>query len=243
MKQKIWVLVSLVLAVGLLAACSSSPVQTASAATTPSRTLTATGHGEIYITPDIAYINIGIHTEADDVSTALSDNNQQAQSISDTLTSMGVDKKDIQTTSFNVYPMSTYGTDGTVTRKYYGVDNTVYVTVRDLSSMGKLLDAVVKSGANTINGISFDVQDKDAANAQARDAAIQKAKDEAVSMAKAAGVTLGDLQHIEVSADTNPVQVYSAKAAIGGGGDASNVPVASGQLLIAMDASLTYEIK
>jgi len=244
MKQKIWVLVSLVLAVGLLAACSSAPAQvvSATAAATP-RTLVATGHGEVYITPDIAYINVGIHTEADDVSTALSDNNTQAQTISDTLTSMGVDKKDIQTTSFNVYPMSTYGPDGSVTRKYFGVDNTVYVTVRDLSSMGKLLDAVVKSGANTINGISFDLQDKDAVNAQARDLAIQKAKDEATGIAKSAGVTLGDLQNIQITTNSSPVQVYNAKAAaIGGGGNAS-VPVASGQLVIAVDANLTYQIK
>jgi uncharacterized protein YggE len=72
--------------------------------------------------------------------------------------------------------MKNYAPDGTVASTYYSVDNTVYVTVRDLSKLGKLLDAVVSSGANTINGINFDITNKDAALAQARDMAITNAK-------------------------------------------------------------------
>jgi uncharacterized protein YggE len=240
MKQKFWVILSSLLVVALLAACSSTPATTVAAAA-PVRTLSANGNGQVYITPDIAYINVGIHTEANDVSTALNDNSTQAQKITDTLTGLSVDKKDIQTTSFNVYPMTTYATDGSVSRKYFAVDNSVYVTVRDLSALGKLLDAVVKSGANTINGITFDVQNKDAAMAQARDLAIQNAKTEAESIAKSAGVTLGDLQTISVSTSGTPNTVYDAKAL--GGGTSASVPVSAGQLEISVDAALTYSIK
>jgi uncharacterized protein len=239
MKNKILILLSGLLVMGLLAACSSTPT-TVAVNSTAQRTLSASGNGEIYITPDIAYINVGIHTEAADVSTALSDNNTQAQSISDTLTGLGVAAKDIQTTSFNVYPMTNYAPDGTVASKYYAVDNSVYVTVRDLSSMGKLLDAVVKSGANTINGITFDITDKDAANGQARDLAIKKAQSEAQAIAKTAGVTLGEVQNISISTAGTAVSTYDAKA-IGGGG--SSVPVSAGQLLISVDANITYLLK
>jgi len=241
MKRKFLVILSGLLVMGILAACTSTPSQPASTTTTATpRTLVATGSGEVYITPDIAYINVGVHTEADDVSTALTNNNTQSQAISTTLTGLGVDVKDIQTSSFNVYPMTTYAPDGSVSKKFFAVDNTVYVTVRDLNSLGKLLDAVVKSGANTINGITFDVQDKDAATSQARDLAIQKAKTEAAEIAKSAGVTLGDLQTISVSTSGSATPVYDAKA-IGGGG--SSVPVSAGQMVISIDASLTYAIK
>lgn len=239
MNRKLLVLITSILMAGLLASCSSNPVQVMPA--TPQRTLNASGTGEIYIVPDIAYINVGIHTEADDVTTALNNNNTQAQAISDALTSMGVDAKDIQTTSFNVSPMTTYAPDGTVSKKYFAVDNSVYVTVRDLSSLGKLLDTVVKSGANTINGISFDVKDKATVNAQARDLAIQNAIAEAQAIAKAAGVTLGALQSINVSTSTPIAQSYAPKAyAVGGGG---SVPVSAGQLTVSVDANLVYEIK
>jgi uncharacterized protein YggE len=245
MKQKLLWIVSGLMVLGLLAACSTSPtVQSApvtTAAATNVRTLSATGTGEVYITPDIASINIGVHTEASDVTSALSQNSQQAQSISDTLTGLGVDAKDIQTSNFNVYPVSNYGPDGQVTSKSYSVDNTVYVTVRDLNKIGDLLDAVVKSGANTINGITFDVQDKSAAEEQARNQAIQAAQTQAESIAKAAGVTLGDLQTISVTASGTNSFVYDKYNATYGGG--VNVPVSAGQLLISIDANLTYAIK
>jgi hypothetical protein len=239
MKNKILILISGLLILGMVTACSSLPA-VSTGNTTTQRTLSATGNGEIYITPDIAYINVGIHTEAADVSTALSDNNTQAQSIKETLTGLGVDVKDIQTTSFTVYPMSNYAPDGTVSSKYYAVDNSVYVTVRDLSKIGNLLDAVVKSGANTINGITFDIQDKDAANTQARDLAIGKAESEAQAIAKTAGVTLGEIQNISISTAGSAVASYDVK---GLGGGSASVPISAGQLLISVDANITYLLK
>jgi uncharacterized protein YggE len=239
MKRILSVLVAGIILIGSLAACSTTPVQVTTAPYV--RTLSASGLGEVYIVPDIAYINIGVHTEAADVATALSNNSAQAQQVSEALQALNVEVKDIQTTSFNVYPMNTYDATGVVSSTYYAVDNTVYVTVRDLSALGKLLDAVVKSGANTINGISFDVQDKETATAQARDMAIEKAKTEAEAIAKAAGVKLGDLQSISISTNGGVSPVYDGK----GGAYAANssVPVSAGQLLVSVNAYVSYEIK
>jgi uncharacterized protein YggE len=113
--------------------------------------------------------------------------------------------------------------------------------VRDLSKLGTLLDSVVKSGANTINSISFDVQDKDAAMAQARDLAIANAIAEAESIASAAGVKLGELQYVSAYTNNVPVPMYDAKG--GNMSAAMNVPISAGQLVISASASLTYEIK
>lgn len=241
MKRKLMILLAGLLVLGSLAACSATPVQVTTTTATP-RTLSSTGHGEIYIAPDIAYINVGVHTEAPEVSAALSANSAQAQKVSEALKALGVEVKDIQTTNFNVYPMTNYAPDGTVASKYYAVDNTVYVTVRDLTKLGSLLDAVVSSGANTISGISFDIQDKDTVLAQARDMAITKAKAEAEAIATTAGVTLGNIQTINISSNT-PSPVY--EAAKGGGGVAASVsvPVSAGQLIITADANIIYELK
>ena len=62
----------------------------------------------------------------------------------------------------------------------YTVNNTVYVTVRDLQVLGKLLDVVVRSGANSINGITFDVVDKSRAISEARRLAVESARSQAV---------------------------------------------------------------
>ncbi len=239
MKRMITILFAGILLIGSLAACSTTPVQVT---TSPNiRMLSSSGLGEVYVAPDIAYINIGVHTEASEVSKAISDNSAQAQKVSEALQALGVEAKDIQTTSFYVYPMSTYAPDGTISGTYYSVDNTVYITVRDLASLGTLLDSVVASGANTINGITFDIQDKDAAVAQARDIAIAKAQSEAEAIAKTAGVKLGNVQSISISISNGATPVYEGK----GGAAMSNVsvPVSAGQLLVSVNAYMSYEIQ
>lgn len=242
MKRNLTLILSGIFVIATLAACSTgTPVQVSTAPNI--RTLSSTGIGEVYVVPDIAYINVGVHTEADEVSTALTENTAQAQRVADALEALGVEAKDIQTTNFYVYPMNTYDNmTGLISGTYYSVDNTVYVTVRDLATLGNLLDAVVNSGANTINSISFDIQNKDAAIAQARDIAIEKAKAEAEAIANTAGVKLGDLQSISVSSSGYASPVYEGK---GGGGmmDSSTVPISAGQLLISVSAYLNYIIE
>jgi len=240
MKKSLLLIVVSGLLMGLLAGCAQAPITVTSAPTI--RTINAAGHGEVYIVPDLAYIYVGVQSDADEVSDALNKNSAQAQAVADAVKAQGVDVKDIQTASFNVYPMTDYDMNGQISRKYYVVQNTVYITVRDLSKLGTMLDAVVRSGANNINSINFDVLDKDAALAQARDMAIAKARTEAEAIAKASGVTLGDLQTVNVYTSNSATPVYDAK----GGGAAvmnSQVPVSAGQLVITADANLVYEIK
>ena len=239
MKKSLVLVLASALLVTALAACTITPANAPQI-----RTINAYGTGEVYIVPDIAYVYVGVRADADEVSAALNTSNIQTGKVANAVKALGVDVKDIQTTNFNVYPMTDYGPDGTISRKYYVVDNTIYITVRDLSKLGTLLDSVVRSGANTINGISFDVSNKDQALTQARDMAIAQAKSEAEGIAAAAGVKLGDLQNINVSTSGGTIPIYDGK---GGGGAApmasSQVPVSAGQLMITASANLTYELK
>jgi len=249
MRNKIYLAVFAVILVGLLAACSgplaaltnAQATGAGSTDTTP-RTLYVNGVGRIYLVPDIAYINIGVHTEAANVAEALAGNTSQAQQVAEVLKSLGVDPKDIQTSSFNVYPMQKYGPNGESAGTSYVVDNTVYVTVRDLTKLGSMLEAVVSSGANNINGITFDSTAKDQALVDARKAAIDDARQQAQGLADAAGVTLDSIQSISVS-NNSPIPMYDAKGGAAMAASGSPVPVSAGQLIIEVNASLTYTIK
>ena len=237
MKKKL-VFVSLIALLAIvLSSCASAPLNNSNI-----RTMSVSGRGEVYLIPDIAYINIGTRSQAVDVASALSDNNKQAQAISSVLSEMGIDPLDIQTTAFNVYPFQNYGMDGQPTELVYIVENTVNVKVRELNRLGEILDAVVRSGANQINGISFDVEDRKQAEADARRLAIQDATEKAQELAELAGTELGDLQNISVYSNGDPQPVYNAK---GGGYIAADsaAPVSSGQMIITADANLVYELK
>ena len=237
MKKKMLFVSLFVLLAVILSSCSAVGANDQSL-----RTMSVSGRGEVYLIPDIAYVNIGTRSEALDVATALADNNKQAKSISSVLSEMGIDPLDIQTTAFNVYPYQNYGMDGQPMDLKYVVENTVNIKVRDLNRMGEILDAVVRSGANQINGISFDVEDRKQAESEARRLAIQDATEKAQELADLAGISLGEVQNINVYSNGNPQPVYDAK---GGGyfSETSAAPIASGQMIISADANLVYSLK
>lgn len=208
------------------------------------RNLSVAGSGTAYLVPDIAYIYLGVHTELPSASEAVTANNAQTEKMIQALTDFGVDAKDIRTTNFSIYPFDKYDplTGVSTGEKYYSVDNTVYVTVRDLSKLGDLLDTVVAAGANTVNSIQFDVADKDAALKQARADALKDAKSKADELAAAAGVSVGEIQSITFT-DNQPYPLYDGRGGGGGGAEAATVPIATGQLTFVVTVNVTYEIK
>jgi len=229
------ILVSLII-FGLLSACTSN----AAADGESVRSMSVSGTGRVTVVPDIATVNVGVRTEADEVTDALSGNTAQANAISEVLQDLGIAEEDIQTSNFNVYPSERYDPmTGQSEGQYFVVENTVNVIVRDLSTLGEVLSAVVNAGANNIYGINFDVDNRDEAVAEARDLAIQDAKAKAEAIAEEAGVSLGDLTNISVYSAGSPVAYYDSK---GGVYEEAAVPISAGTLTITMECSLTYEI-
>ena len=130
-----------------------------------------------------------------------------------------------------------------MTGTVYMVDNSVYVTVRNLDSLGNLLDDAISAGANNVNSIQFDVADKTAAVKEARAKAVTDAKTQAQEMADAAGITLGDIQNLSFY-ESSPMPMLSGKGGGGGGMTADvAVPIQPGQLTISVNVSITYLIK
>jgi uncharacterized protein len=242
MRNKILLSITILMLIGFVLSACTGTTANAQATNTQTRVLSVSGQGKAYLAPDLAYINIGVHTEGIEVAEALASNTSQASKVSETLIGLGIDAKDIQTTNFNISPQQQYGPNNEIVSTKYMVDNSVYVTVRDLNKLGEILDAVVKAGANNINGIQFDSSTKDKAVAEARKAAIANARQQADELAAAAGVKLGSIQSINVS-NSGPIPMYDAKinASLGLGG--SSVPVSAGQMVITVDANLTYEIQ
>ena len=241
MKTKTLLFTALALFALVVSACAPAAASSQSAETP---TLSVVGTGTADLKPDIAYIYVGVHTELPSASDAMRENNAQTQKVIDALTTFGIDAKDIRTTSFSIWPFDKYdpATGVSTGEKYYAVDNTVYVTVRDLEKLGILLDTVITAGANTVNSIQFDVADKDAALKQARADAIADAKTKAQELADAAGVSVGEIRSITF-ADSQYYPVFEGRGGGGGAAEASAVPINPGQLTFTVTVNVTYELK
>jgi uncharacterized protein YggE len=240
MFKKTYLIVGILIMGVLLSACGTAVA--AQGGESPVRTLAVTGSGRVNLTPDIAYISVGVHTEGPDAAKAVIENNRITQDVAEALEDSGIEPEDIRTTSFNIYPSQQYDQNGQLTGVVYMVDNTVFVTLRDLDQIGDVLDAVVKAGANNINSIQFDVDDKSEALAKAREEAVADAQSQADELAKAAGVGLGPVQNINTFSYGVPFPVLGGK---GGGAVATeaSVPISPGQMLLTVDVNMVYEIE
>lgn len=245
MRTRITFLASLLLIAVLLSACGTAAMaQTPQAEENdaPLRTLSVTGSGKTYLTPDIAYISIGVHTENKDAAEAIASNTAQSQKVAQALKTFGIDAKDIQTNNFSVYPRQDYDQNGKPTDLVFVVDNTVFVTLREIDQVGDVIDAAVQAGANTISGIQFDVEDKSAAMSLAREAAVADAQSQAEDLAKAAGVTLGPVQTIN-SSNSYPIPYMDRAGGVAMEAAAASVPISPGQMTITVDVNVTYQIQ
>lgn len=250
MKQQIkMLLVITILAISLTACATQAlPAQMSvvasdgSGSVTPSRTIHVSGNGLVDTAPDIATINIGIHTENENASTAVSENNSMVQGLMDTLKAAGIDPIDMQTSNFSIWQNQKYNYDGTTSGSTYMVDNTVYVTVRDLNTLGETLDAAVQAGANNINSIQFSVANDTELMTQARQLAVENAQNIAQELASASGVELGEIETITYFTNSYPVAYYGARG-MGGGGGESAVPITTGQVSLQATVEITYRIK
>jgi uncharacterized protein YggE len=206
-------------------------------------TVAANGTGSVSAVPDLAYVSIGVHSEDADAAAAVEQNSQVVNQVRTELEKWGVEAKDIQTSNFSIYQTSPMGYDynNPEAGKIFAVDNSVQVTIRDLTKVGKILGASVEAGANNIYSITFDVKDKDDLLEKARQKAFKDAEKQANQYASLAGGRLGRIVRV-VPVDNYYAPLYSG---MGGGGAAenlTNVPISAGQIQVSVSVQVVFEL-
>lgn len=242
--QFLMVLVAAALLIGCAgAAYAQTATPGAQPATAVNRTLTVNGSGQVYMAPDIAYITIGVHTEGPNAADAVAENSAQTEDVIDALKAAGIAEADLRTNNFSIFPQQRFDDQGKPTGEVtYSVDNSVLATIRDVESVGDILDTAVSAGSNSISGIQFDVENKDEAMEAARNAAVTDARAKAQSLAEAAGVELGDVQAITEFSSGGPQPMYDMRASVAAESPAS-VPVQPGQMLLSLDVNMVFTIR
>jgi uncharacterized protein YggE len=125
------------------------------------------------------------------------------------------------------------------------VTNTVQVTSRKIDALGGILDALVQSGANQMNGISFRVDNPEDLLDKARIAAVEDAGRKARLIAQAAGVKLGPPIQISESGAMpmpRPMMMRGMAAAPMMMAASAPVPVAGGEQDFSVSVSVTFQI-
>lgn len=201
--------------------------------------ITVTGEATVQATPDMATIMLGVTTDGETAAAAMKANNEAVTAVIARLTEAGIEERDLQTSNLSLNPNWVgYDSGAMPTIAGYSAMNMLNVRVRDLSKLGVLLDASITDGANTLNGITFELATPRPVMDEARKMAVADALARAELLAAAAGETLGAVLSIsEVPNYSSPMPMFRADSAAAGA-----VPVASGQIGLMASVTVTYEL-
>jgi uncharacterized protein YggE len=209
-KRKLWVvtgalaLAGLLLVVGVAAGRGLGPsvalaADGETAGDPTSGSITVTGQATIKATPDTVTISLGVIAEAATAAEAMDDCSAAMTRIINSLAVAGLPRANIQTSNISLYPQYKYDENGSNGRIVgYQAGNQITCSWNKLDKIGDLIDAAVKAGANSVNGISFSLSDSRELYLEAIGAAARDAKAKADALAAAAGVRVGAVKSMSL---------------------------------------------
>jgi len=196
------------------------------------------GEGKTSASPDKATIVLGVQTRNASAASAAAEN---ARLMNETITALlaaGIAENEIQTSGYSLgtEPQDTPVMKGEMQKApQFVASNIVTVNLNNTADVGRVLDAAVSAGSNSIQEVAFDLKNPLPQRDQALTLAIEDAQRKAVVAAKAAGVKLGRI--LEISEGYGYVGGASRSAAF----DVAT-PIMPGKMEITASMTMTYEI-
>jgi len=201
-------------------------------------TITVTGEATVAVQPDVATLSLGVTTQGPTATAAMAANTAALAVVMDRLRAAGIAGRDLQTSNLSLNPNWVgYDSGQTPTIAGYTANNMLTVRVRALDSLGAVLDAAITDGANTLNGLTFELSEPGPKMDEARRAAVADAIARATLLVEAAGANLGPVMSItEGGGYVNPTPMFRAEAS------AAPVPVAGGEIGVTASVTIVFKI-
>jgi uncharacterized protein YggE len=208
------------------------------------RTITVTGFGSAFGAPDIVMLGLGVDISNADIMAAMDETNARMNAVTEALKAGGVAAEDIRTDHYSIYqdygfspaPM---GEEGSAPQ--YRISVGVTVTVRDTDRAGELLASAVQAGANMVNYLQFDIEDRAALEGEARNLAVADAQSRAGLLAAALGLSVGEPLTI-----TEGGNMWAPPLGLGGASGAAfaeTAAISQGTLRVDMQVTITFALQ
>ncbi len=162
------------------------------------------GEAKLEYHPDVAYLALGAVTQAQTAQAALEDLSRHIAALLQRAKALGVADKDIAHANYSLQPQYAYAPDRAPRITGYQAAQQVVITLRDVTAVGKALDALLKDDAATTASVRFAIASGKDPELDARARAIEDARAKAEAMAKAAGVRLGSAVSISEVGSVTP---------------------------------------
>jgi hypothetical protein len=165
------------------------------------------GSSTLSVEPDQAQFDIGVVTQAPTAKAASDQNTVRSNALVQELRT-AFPQVSVKGVNFSVNPNYQYPKEGTPTIAGYTASNTVRLVLNDLSQLQTVIDISIKSGANSINRLSFTIRDENSARGMVLAAAARQAQAGAEALAASLNLKLMKLRAVD---ESQPVIVAPAR--------------------------------
>jgi hypothetical protein len=204
------------------------------------------GTGSVSVDPEIAHVTYGVELQGEDPDALVSEASATMDAAMDAAMTFGILEDRTQTVDYNLWvetnrDRETGQPTGSV---IYHFRHQVRVSTDQLDTVGELLAGLVNSGVNSINGVSFAVEDVAALEQQAREDALADAEARAEHIADQMGLALGKPSFVTEVGGGGPVPVTRAYGLGGGAMMESAAPeIESGSFTVSVSVQVVYAIR
>ncbi len=241
MKQQLnWtaIIISLIILIGV-----SGIVYYAVPRQTTENIVDVTGTAQMTVSPDQVVVYAQVLTKAETADAAKNMNAEISEKVLNELKLMGIETKDIETENYNIYQDCEWTQDGQKC-KGYAASNSIKIKSKKFDDAGKIVDAVVDSGA-LVNYINFELslgKQNEYKKLVLSDAA-KDAKSKAEALAGGFGKRVGKLVSVSASDYSYvPYPLFAmTEASVSAKQAATDLP--SKTLEVTATISARYEIK
>lgn len=171
------------------AAGSSAAPPAAESSCSTGRSIAVSGTAVINVTPDRVLIQLGVQSNGRTPQLTEASNSATVYRVIQAIKNQGVAEKDIVTDRYVIDPI--YRDYDSLTIEGYRINNTVAITLRDITQVNQVIIAALNAGANQVLNVEFYLSDLRKYRDQARELAMIAAGEKAADLAQAAGAKAG----------------------------------------------------
>ncbi|MDR1786086.1 MAG: SIMPL domain-containing protein [Spirochaetaceae bacterium] len=207
------------------------------------RAVTVQGSARVLVASDRAAVSLSVVTRNADAAAAAEENARRMTAVQEAIKAMGVDPKSISTSNYTVNREMVYR-DGANIPGDYRVTNRLNVSVKDLTSVGKLIDGAIQAGANEMTSLTYSSSDTEAAVKQARALAVTQAREAAQLLAETSGAGLGRVLSITELGGAVPAPRLMVKAlADSAAFEESSTPISATDSAVTVTVEVQFELR
>ena len=208
------------------------------AQTQPRPSIDVKGEGIVTIIPDLVVISVRVEHTGSNAKEVKQLNDAAVNEVFQFLKQYGIDAKDVKTEYLNLTKNYDYNS-----KKYnYAANQSISIKLKDLSKYESLMNGLLDTGINRIDGISFSSSKISALQSEARIKAIQNAKQKAEEYASVLNQTVGKALLITEFQNNNTPTPLLKRGMMAMDAASESQTMAPGEMEIRVEVQVSFEL-